>query len=169
MGEPIINQPHAVYGPGKLELGENVFISEHSWFSLPQPNARVLIGNNTQIGRFFGISCIHEISIGQSCLIAERVFITDTGHRFEDPTVPIIISGNTTGRPVVIDDDVWIGVNACILPGVHIGYHAVIGAGSVVTSDVPAYSVAAGNPARVIKAYDHETHSWIDASIQRTP
>ncbi len=161
MGEPTINQPYAVYGSGKIVYGENVFVAEHAWFSLPNDQACITIGNNTQIGRFFSASCVKGISIGHSCLLAERVFITDTGHEFTDPDKLILISGTKEGQPVVIEDDVWIGVGVSILPGVHIGQHCVIGAGSVVTKDIPSYSVVAGNPAGVIKRYDFSAQSWV--------
>ena len=60
----------------------------------------------------------------------------------------------TYGRPIVIEDKVWIGINSTILPGVTIGYGAIVGAGSVVTKDVPAMTIVAGNPARIIKAIE---------------
>lgn len=88
------------------------------------------------------------------------MFITDTGHQFEDIHVPVMVSGLTEGRPVKIEDDVWIGAGAVILPGVAAGRHAVVAAGAVVNRDVPAYSVAAGNPASVVKMFDPETGTW---------
>ncbi|HEY0895880.1 MAG TPA: DapH/DapD/GlmU-related protein, partial [Sphingobacteriaceae bacterium] len=63
-------------------------------------------------------------------------------------------------RPVVISDNVWVGANAVITPGVTIGKHVVIGAGSVVTHDIPDYSVAVGIPARVVKKYNFDLKSW---------
>lgn len=161
MNDVHINQPYSIYGSGRVEYGKHVFVAEHAWFSLPNPNACVSIGNHTQLGRFFSVSCVSRIEIGDGCLIAERVFITDTGHKFEDVTTPILISGLMDGRPVIIEDDVWIGIGAVILPGVSIGRHAVIGANSVVTHDVPAYSVVGGNPARLIKQYDFINQAWV--------
>ena len=62
--------------------------------------------------------------------------------------------------PIVIEDETWVGANVVILAGVTVGKHCIIAAGSVVTKDVPAYSVAVGNPARVVKKYNHQTNSW---------
>ncbi len=167
MGTPIIVEPHVVYGPGRITYGENVFIAEHSWFSLPMPEAEIIIGNNTQLGRFLGMSCARRIEIGDSCVIGERVFLADVGHAYEDPNRCILISGLTEPKPVIIANDVLIGVGAFIGPGVTIGQHVMIGANSVVTRDVPSYSVVAGNPARIIKRFDFTTGTWVRMSDNR--
>ncbi|MHB1987948.1 MAG: DapH/DapD/GlmU-related protein [Acidimicrobiales bacterium] len=67
-----------------------------------------------------------------------------------------------SSKPVVIEDDVFLGINVIVLPGVHIGKHAYIGAGAVVTSDIPSYSVAVGNPARVVTRWDFDKRQWTD-------
>lgn len=86
------------------------------------------------------------ITLGENVLVGPKVNIITINH---DPD-PQNRSA-TYGRPVVIEDKVWIGINATILPGVRIGYGAIIGANSVVTKDVPPMTVVAGNPARIIK------------------
>lgn len=154
------NLPYSVYGPGRIEYGENVFVAEHAWFSIPNPGAVVRIGNNTQLGRFFTASCVKCIEIGAGCLIAERVFITDTAHCYEDVDTPIMVAGLREGQSVRIEDDVWIGAGAVILPGVTVGQHAVIGANAVVNRDVPARCVVAGNPARVVRRYNEGSGTW---------
>lgn len=83
--------------------------------------------------------------MGPYCLIYT------SNHCMDRVDVPMWRQGFTEVRPVVIEDDVWIGARVTLLPGVHIGRGSVIGAGSVVTKDVPAYSIVGGNPARVLK------------------
>ncbi len=144
--------------------GENVFVAEHAWFSLPAPGSRITIGDNTQLGRFFGSSCAQSIAIGHSCLIGERVFIADVGHMYDDPFKPILISGLTEPRPVTIGDDVLVGVGTFIGPGVTIGNHVMIGANSVVLKDVPSYSVVAGSPAQIVKIFDFTAGKWTSVS-----
>jgi len=111
----------------------------------------IKIGNDSYIGTY---SCIHAyhgvIEIGNDVLIAGHVYIHSSNHRFSDPSIPIRLQGNIPNT-VRIDDDVWIGANATILPGVHIGKGAVVGGGAVVTKDVMPYTVVAGVPARVIR------------------
>ncbi|WP_218669684.1 acyltransferase [Ferroacidibacillus organovorans] len=161
MTEPHISMPYSVFGDGQLTYGDNVHISEHAWISLPRAGACLRVGDHTQIGRFFGVSCAERITIGHSCVIGERVFIADVGHAYEDPSRPILVSGLTDPMPVTIGDDVLIGVGSFIGPGVTIGTHVMIGANSVVLHDIPSYSVAAGNPARVIKRFDFSSGQWM--------
>jgi acetyltransferase-like isoleucine patch superfamily enzyme len=108
----------------------------------------VTIGDHTRIG----IHCtvIGPVSIGNNVNLAQGITVTALNHNFEDVTRRIDEQGIST-KPVVIGDDVWIGANAVILPGVTIGRHVVVAAGAVVTKDVPDYCVVAGVPAKVVK------------------
>lgn len=83
-------------------------------------------------------------------MMAPEVIILSSNHEFKDRSTPMIMQGQRREEPVVICDDVWIGTRAIILPGVKIGSHSIVGAGAVVTKDVPEYSIVGGNPARVI-------------------
>jgi lipopolysaccharide O-acetyltransferase len=124
------------------------------------------IGNYVQINDYVHIGAIEKIKIGDNVLIASKVFISDHNHgqynSFSELSNPNV---NPCQRPlfskqVIIGNNVWIGEQACILPGVRIGDGAIIGAGSVVTKDVPALSIAAGNPAKVIRRFDVVTAEW---------
>jgi acetyltransferase-like isoleucine patch superfamily enzyme len=84
-------------------------------------------------------------------MFANGCYITDASHRFDDPDRPVTWQGFTSKGPTRIGDNVWCGVNVVVTTGVTIGDRCVIGANSVVTSDIPPYSVAAGVPARVIR------------------
>lgn len=108
----------------------------------------VTIGDYTRIG----IHCtvIGPVCIGSHVNLAQGITVTALNHNFEDISQRIDQQGIST-NPVVIGDDVWIGANSVILPGVTIGRHAVVAAGAVVTKDVPDNCVVAGVPARVIK------------------
>ena len=108
----------------------------------------VTIGDYTRIG----IHCtvIGPVCIGNHVNLAQGITVTALNHNFADTNSMIDEQGIST-KPVIIDDDVWIGANAVILPGVTIGRHVVVAAGAVVTKDVPPYSLVAGVPAKVIK------------------
>jgi len=108
----------------------------------------VLIGKHTRIGLHNTI--IGPVTIGDHVNLAQGITVTALNHNFADTTKRIDEQGITT-RPVVIGDDVWIGANAVILPGVTIGRHAVIAAGAVVTKDVPEKTLVGGVPAKIIK------------------
>lgn len=108
----------------------------------------VTIGSHTRIGLHNTI--IGPIAIGSHVNLAQGITVTALNHRFEDTGKRIDEQGVTTSQ-VTIGDDVWIGANAVILPGVTIGSHVVVAAGAVVTKDVPSHSLVAGVPAKIIK------------------
>jgi len=156
-GLPIID----IRNGASITLGNNVLLRSSNYryhanvfapvkLFVDRPNAKISVGNNTIIVG----TCIHahdNISIGDNCLIAANTQIIDShGHElsWDDPANRI----NTTSKakPIHIGDNVWIGLNSIILPGVTIGSGSVIAAGSVVTSSIPPMVVARGNPAQVI-------------------
>ena len=108
----------------------------------------VIIGDHTRIGLHNTI--IGPVTVGSHVNLAQGITITALNHNFENPEQRIDEQGVST-KDVVIGDDVWVGTNAVILPGVTIGEHCVIAAGAVVTKDVPPHSLVAGVPAKVIK------------------
>lgn len=113
----------------------------------------VVIGEHTRIG----IHCtvIGPVTIGSHVNLAQGITVTALNHNFKDKTKPIDMQGVST-NPVVIGDDVWIGANATILPGVTIGHHVVVAAGAVVTKDVPDNTLVGGIPAKPIKTLKEE-------------
>ncbi|MEW6073248.1 MAG: acetyltransferase [Planctomycetota bacterium] len=130
---------------------------------------RLVIGDDVQVNDYVHIAAVHEVRIGDQVLIASRVFISDHGHGYYDdehaalhepPSVPPARRRLSTGRPVVIEDRVWLGEGVSVLPGAHIGAGAVIGAGSVVAGAIPPECVAVGVPARVVKRYDRAAGRW---------
>ena len=127
-------------------LGEKSVIE--SYCCINNAVGDVTIGNYTRIG----IHCtvIGPVCIGNNVNLAQGITVTALNHNFEDTSMRIDEQGIST-KPVIISDDVWIGANAVILPGVTIGRHSVVAAGAVVTKDVPDNSLVAGIPAKVIK------------------
>lgn len=111
--------------------------------------AFVTLGNNSNLSRNCWL--LGDVTIGDNVVMAPDVFIITSNHAFHSTEKPIIVQGQEDMRPVVIGDDVWIGTRVIILPGIKVGSHSIIGAGSVVTKDIPEWAIAAGNPARVIK------------------
>lgn len=132
---------------GRLMLkscGKKINIERHAYFS---PN--VSIGDYSGIGvnaRIHGTCIIGSyVMMGEDCIIITR------NHQHASSNIPMMQQGFEAERPVIIDDDVWIGDRVTILPGVHIGTGSIIAAGAVVTKSVPCYSIVAGVPAKVIK------------------
>ena len=100
-----------------------------------------------------GIACRvnGKVTFGNDVMMGPNCQFYTTNHRYDDLSIPMDRQGNTAEKEIIIGNDVWIGASCIFLPGVCIGDGAVIGAGSVVTKDVPAYAIAAGNPCKVIK------------------
>jgi acetyltransferase-like isoleucine patch superfamily enzyme len=117
----------------------------------------VIIGNNTLIG--MGNTIIGPISIGNNVIFAQNIVASALNHDYTNPHLPIKEQKIIT-KPIIIEDDCWIAANTVITAGVHLGKHSVIGAGSVVTKNIPAFSLAVGNPAKVLKQFNFETGNW---------
>jgi lipopolysaccharide O-acetyltransferase len=112
---------------------------------------RLTIGDRCSFGRDLVIACVGEITIGDEVMTADRVFIGDTHHGFDDPRLAIARQPMAPPRPVHIGDGAFLGIGACVMPGVTVGERAFVGAGAVVTHAVPAGAVVAGVPARVLR------------------
>jgi len=109
----------------------------------------VEIGQNSSLNRGAWIG--NDTIIGNDVMMGPNVSILSGSHNFEDTNIPMTQQGAPPRKPVVIGNDVWIGTRAIILPGVKVGNHSIIGAGSVVTKDVPDWAIVGGNPAKVIR------------------
>ena len=130
--------------------------SENAWVNPPfycDYGTHIEAGKNLFVNYNCTIIDVAKVTIGDNCQLAPNVAIYTAGH----PVYPVTRnSGYEYGKAVTIGDNVWIGGNSVICPGVTIASNTVIGAGSVVTRDIPAWSVAAGNPCRVIRAITEE-------------
>jgi len=117
----------------------------------------VLIGERVRIG--MSNVLIGPVTIGNDVMLAQNIVLSGLNHGYEDVnTVPH--KQPVTKKKITLEDEVWIGANSVVVAGVTIGKHSVIAAGSVVTKNIPPYSVAVGNPARVIKQYNPQTGFW---------
>ncbi len=125
----------------------------------------VSIGDHTLIG--MGSTLIGPVRVGNDVILAQNIVMSGLNHEYKDITMPIHAQPVSVA-PIIIEDECWIGANAVITAGVTVGRHCVIAAGSVVTKDVPSYSVAAGNPARVIKQYDAAMEEWVRVSAVKS-
>lgn len=151
-------------GLSKIKIGNNVTILKNCRMAVyGEGNTESLvIGNRCYIG--FGFTALaysdSKIIIGDDVLIASNVLISSENHGINPELFQPYMSQKLIGANVMVGDGCWIGEKVCILPGVSIGKKSVIGAGAVVTKSIPDYSIAAGNPARVIKRYNFNTKKW---------
>ena len=117
----------------------------------------VMIGDRTRIGMSNVI--IGPVTIGNDIMFAQNIVLSGLNHGYEDITIPPS-QQKTTMAEIVVEDEVWIGANAVIVAGVRIGKHSIVAAGSIVTKNVPPYSIVGGNPAKLLKQYNIETKKW---------
>lgn len=130
--------------------GNNINIERGASFATD-----VCIGNNSAIG----INCRIQwggVKIGDNVLMGPDILIYTTNHESSNTDIPICKQGNSLPKPVIIEDDVWIGARVIILPGVTVRRGCIIGAGTVLTKTFPEYSIIAGNPGRVVKRRKNE-------------
>jgi galactoside O-acetyltransferase len=138
-----------------LERGVDIGAMEHTTID---------IGDRTYIGPYVCIVGTGNVKIGRNCLIATQSGLFANQHRFEDLSRPIRDQG-VTGKGIVIEDDCWLGHKVTVLDGITIGKGSVIGAGAVVTKDIPPYSIAVGVPAKVIARRTAKIESSRDANL----
>ena len=128
--------------------GNNVNVEHGAYFG----SGRLIeIGDNSGIGADCHIPA--DIRIGKDVMMGPEVLIIsrNQNHRIDRLDVPMRLQGYKESQPVVIEDDVWLGARVIVLPGIRIGRGAVIGAGAIVTKDVPPYAICVGNPARIVR------------------
>ena len=144
--------PTAVLGlteGSRILLGRGSRIGRHAMLYF-NPGSLLDIGPNTHLSHYVNIRPGKLMRIGRDVRIGQFVSIIGDNHVFDRTDIPIFMQGVQT-TDVIIEDDVWIGAHAVVLPGVMIGRGSVIGAGAVVTKNIPPFSIAVGNPARVIR------------------
>jgi acetyltransferase-like isoleucine patch superfamily enzyme len=117
----------------------------------------VIIGDRTRVG--MSNVLIGPVTIGNDVMLAQNIVMSGLNHGYEDIHI-VPHKQPVTKKQIIIEDEVWIGANSVVVAGVKIGKHSVIAAGSVVTKDIPPYSVAVGNPARVIKQFNAQSGLW---------
>jgi len=160
----------ALYGESYIRLGARVIVGPYCTLSagvmpghVPDTDPVVTIGDDVLIGRGSGIVGHRSVEIGDGVFTGHHVYVTDANHGYEEVSITI---GEqfAAPRPVRVGAGSWLGHGAIVLPGADIGEHVVIGAGSVVTGEVPSFSVAVGNPAQVIRRYDPDRREWVTRS-----
>lgn len=155
-------KPMKIDNPRGIKLGNEVCVHDYAWLMgcNDKEDPGLVIDDFTIIGHFSHIVAYKSVHIENSVLIADKVFISDCSHNYLDVNISVLEQGIHFIGPVTIGEGTWLGENVCIC-GASVGKHSVIGANSVVTNNIPDYSVACGCPAKVIKRYDQNKNIWI--------
>ena len=139
---------------GRLELGEGVLLEPGVWITAPGAG-RVRIGAGSFLNLGVMVAAQELVEIGAHCMLANGCFVSDSSHRFDDPSLPITWQGFTSKGATRIGDNCWLGANVVVTSGTTIGERCVIGANSVVTGSIEPFSIAAGAPARVLRRIEY--------------
>jgi lipopolysaccharide O-acetyltransferase len=162
-----IFRPRRIDGPENIELGERTFILSHSWLSTISEYAgerfhpRLVFGNDVYVGHYVCIVATQTLTIEDGCVLSEQVYIADNSHGLSPKSGLIMKQKLKSKGEVRLGANCFIGYRACILPGVQLGPHCIVGANSVVTKSFPTYSMVAGNPAKLIKVYSQSADEWV--------
>ena len=170
----IIRRPATIRGKRFIRFGKRLTTGVGLRLDAFPPDsasaACITFGDDVQLNDYVHIAAVNSVTIGNHVLIASKVFISDHNHgRYGNGGVHDAPDVPPAARPlqvqaVVIEDNVWLGESVLVMPGVTIGRGAIVGAGAVVTGNIPPATIAVGVPARVIKRYDFAEGKWISAN-----
>lgn len=152
-----------VQGKKYITIGQNSVVQRGGWLLAIKIDAKeplLEIGDNCAIGDYCHITAVRKVKFENNVLLANNVYITDNLHGYDKINIPIINQPVEFKNEVVLGSGSWIGENVCII-GACVGRNSVIGANSVVTSDIGDYCIAVGSPARVIKRFDINSGEWV--------
>ncbi len=172
-----IGDQFQAYGVDHIHVGDDVVLANrvtlramtaYPWADPPQAfEPKLVLKSGCFVNNGCQISCIDRVTIGENVMLAEYCFIADNNHSHEDPDRAIKHQPLRSAGELVIGDGSWIGANCCVIGAVRIGRHCVVGANSVVNTDLPDFSLAVGAPARVVRRYDPASRTW--AKVNPSP
>jgi acetyltransferase-like isoleucine patch superfamily enzyme len=153
-----------VHGWANLRIGENCTIGERTLITVnnrSRTGERIEIGSNSYIGRNNFFSSGIGIIMREFTMTGNNCAFVSSNHAFDDPRIPYALSGNTDGGVIEIGVNCWFGIGASVIGNVKIGHGSIIGANSLISKDVPPFSIVVGNPQKVIKQYDFKKGVWV--------
>lgn len=168
----VIHRPKKLEGARNIYIGNNSFIGSDAWLAtFPtyhgiKYSPKIIIEDNVSIGRYANITAIDQITIKSGCLISEFFYTSDHSHGY-DPSLGIYPAEQqlfSKGK-VTIGPGCFIGFRVCVMPGVNIGKGCVVGSNSVVTKDLPDFTIAVGVPAKAIKRFNFDTKTWVNIEL----
>lgn len=160
----IIVPPARIEHPGRIAIGSRVLVHEHAWMVVRgggvNTDPALVIGDGAVINRFVKIVAFGSVELGEGVIVGDHAYISDVEYEPGFADVDPVHRPLIEPQRVVLEPYVALGVGVIVKPGVTIGERAYIGAGSIVTKDVPARCLAVGSPARVVRRYNPDTDRW---------
>ena len=159
----VVHPPLAVERPERVAFGPSTFVLAGATIAVGE-HGSVRVGARTYLGRDLTVLAVGEVVIGDDVMGSDRLLFSDSGPAPTVAGVPVRDQGLAPARPVVVEDGVFLGTGAMVLAGVTVGARSLVGAGAVVTRSVPPNCVVVGNPARIVRHFDHATGAWVDGA-----
>jgi acetyltransferase-like isoleucine patch superfamily enzyme len=159
-----IDESVQVLGWQQVRVGHHTIIGESTWINVNQRESgtpSVIIGDNCFIARRNFLSAGARITIGDYCLTGPDCHFLGADHDFSSPFMPYAISGVTSDGVIEIGANCWFGSSVIVMKNVRIGFGSVLGAGAIITRDIPSCSVVVGSPARIVKRFDARRKTWV--------
>ncbi|MBK2085594.1 acyltransferase [Francisella adeliensis] len=159
-----IDKSVSVLGWKSVSIGRNSALSQDTWINInhrKNHSKQCVIGDFCYIGKRNFFSVGENISIGSYTMTSTDCRLLGSNHLFDDPYKPYMIASCTNKDSIIIGVNVCLSSNVTVVGNVNIGHGSIIGAGSLVNKDIPPFSIAVGNPCKVIKRYDFENNKWI--------
>lgn len=152
-----------VIGMAESTIGEGSVVQDGTWLNvcIRDGSERLRIGRCACIGRWNFLSSGTFLEIGDYCLFAPNIYVSDADHAFNDPFRPYISQGIRTRGPVVVEENCWLGKGVSVVGSLTIGRGSVIGANSLVLRDVEPFSIVVGSPAKLVKMFDPVEQAWV--------
>lgn len=152
-----------IVGLKNIKIGSNTIISDDTWLNVNDRaggNVAIEIGSNCYIGKRNFFNSAEKITIKDYFMSGINCSVLGSDHVIDEPLKPYIHTGTTNDTRVYIGTNVWFGANVTVIGDVKIGHGSIVGANSLVLKDIPPFSIAVGNPAKVIKRYDFDNNLW---------
>lgn len=152
-----------IFGLDNILINDNCTIGENTQITInnrSEKNIQLTIGSNVYIGRDNFISVGKSIFIGDYCIFGNKCSLICSDHVFDNPLIPYALTGNSFQKTIKVGVNCWLGHQVMIIGNVQIGHGSIIGANSLITKNIPPFSMVVGNPARIIKTFNFETNKW---------
>ncbi len=163
-GNTFLDATVQVLGWKNVRIGQDCVVGEYSWLNVNHretDDEAIVIEDNCFVGRRNFFSAARRIRLGAYCLTGTDCRFLGADHIFTSPFIPYIRSGVTTEGEINIGVNCWLGADVTVLGNVRVGHGSIIGACTVVTRDIPPFSLAVGNPARILRRYDGARGEWV--------
>ena len=158
-GKVWLTKPENIFIGNSCQIGPYCRLETFPNYGNEKSCPKLFIGDNTSIQHAVHIYCKESVILEKGCLIASGCMITDNNHGI-NPESDHYVNQPLNSRPTILEEDVWLGENVCVLAGSKIGKRSIIRSNSVVIGIIPSYCIASGNPAKVVKKYNFETKMW---------